>query len=423
MTISAMWLILRRRWRVIAMTVLICGGGSLLAGQAMSTTYTASASLVVSPLGADPFGSGGTDVNIQTEREVIGSREVARRAAETLGMELDPDSHLLAQSKVAAPSGSQVLIVSVSAASPHAAAEAANALASAYLDFRSEQAATAAEHYITEIDTRLTELVSGTDPDTAGAALVTSLQDQRHRLSLMGTDAGSIIGHAEPPQSPSSPGTTTFLAAGVVGGLLAGVFLALLRERTDRRLRSADRLAESSGHDVVTGAWADTECWRLIAFQLRQQLSEDEEESQIIGVLGPDRRTATHALTSLADALSETEDPVRVPDPSAMPGSTHGHDGALTIEAPERARITSALRLADLTDLGSQARVAAACEQAAALVLVVTPRTTLREVDDVLDAARMAGLTRIRQVFLTSEAPDSAVTWDIDPAESQQEES
>ncbi len=77
MTTRSIPQVLLRRWRVIATVTLVCIVAALLAANAIPPKYTASTSLVVAPIAADPFGSGGEEVNIRTEREVLGSSEVA----------------------------------------------------------------------------------------------------------------------------------------------------------------------------------------------------------------------------------------------------------------------------------------------------------------------------------------------------------
>src|SRR5690606_26137948 len=122
MSIALLLTVLRRRWVVVAIGALL----GLLLGVGMTklmpASYSATASLVVSPVVTNPLSGAREDVNIRTEQEILGSREVAARASEILGIPADRDSFLLTQADVAAPSGSQVLQITVQSASPQQAA-------------------------------------------------------------------------------------------------------------------------------------------------------------------------------------------------------------------------------------------------------------------------------------------------------------
>lgn len=369
--------VIGRRWRLVALVTLGCLVAASLVGAMVPPKYEASTSLVVSPSTADPLGAAVGDVNIRTEREVLGSREVARRAAERLGVELGPESYLLT-AEVAAPSGSQVLVVSVSAPTPQEAADAANALATAYLEFRSEGAVEVAERYIASIDERLAGLSEQDGP------LAVSLIEQRSRLSLIGSDPGRIIGPAAVPESPASPGEAMFLATGLVGGLLLGGFLALVRDRLDGRVRTAGRLAEATGGIVVSslGSTVD-EAWRQAAFTLRRHARRDA----LVCLIGPQDDGA--ALSRLEHELRRAGLVATVAARPERLGQAIDDGWPVTPgETP------SDVVLADLSGLRSAARLATVLERAHAVVLVTTPRTRLRDARAVA-AARALGRTEL----------------------------
>lgn len=394
-TLDSIIAVLTRRWRVVVITLLVCLGLMALTGALLSPTYTASTSLVVSPAGADPFGAGGEDVNIQTEREILGSSEVAQRAAEQLGVDFTPQSYLLTESEIAAPSGSQVLIVSVSAQSAQDAAEAADALATAYLEFRSEGAVEAAERHITAIDERLAE--SLTEDDPAAQVLAGSLFEERHRLALVGSDPGRIIGYASVPESPSSPGLIVFITAGLVGGLLLGGFLALARERLDGRVRSADRLALATGHEVITASSpAEDEAWQRVAYALHRHAGVSSHRRSLVCMVGPGIPDVDVALSRLGAAVEQAGMSVTVAQsPEEIGGAIQ--DGWPQAEASD---VPSDVVLADLSDVGSMAQLASVLEHAQAVVIAVSPRTRLRDVSRVLSSAEMARLDAVTCVLV-----------------------
>lgn len=395
MTTRSIPQVLLRRWRVIATVTLVCIVAALLAANAIPPKYTASTSLVVAPIAADPFGSGGEEVNIRTEREVLGSSEVARRAAEKLGVDFEPDSYLLTQANIAAPSGSEVLEVNVSNTSAEAAADAADALASAYLEFRSAGATEAAERYIAAIDDRLAELEEG-DDEAVAEALVTTLSEQRHRLTLLGSDPGRIIGYASVPSAPSSPALIVFLVAGCLGGLLLGGFAALLRERVDRRVRSADRLAVSIGSTVVTAASSDDdEAWRQTAHVLRHHLLYPATGTRIVGLIGRGSsrlRTAAPALAAVLCDTGVTASALAAPTEIgfAIESGWPTADGA---RCPD-------VVIADLSSVYSPSHIGTVLERSSAVVIVTDGKTSMREVKQVMNAVDLAGLHHVIGVLV-----------------------
>lgn len=264
MTFALILTVLRRRWKTIAAFALLGVLGGVALWAVTPTKYSATTSLVVSAGVSNPFTGTKEEVNIRTEQEILGSREVAQRASEALDVKLEPGSFLLSQVDIAAPSGSQVLQVTVSAGSPSEAAQAADALSEAYLAFRREGADTVVNGYLTKIDEQLAGL-QGEQRDEATNNLIETLQQQRLSLLLTTSEPGRIIGEAEEPRSPSTPGLSVSLAGGLVGGAVLGIAAALLRERADPRVRWADRLSRVVGNAPVLSSESDTAFWASLA--------------------------------------------------------------------------------------------------------------------------------------------------------------
>lgn len=236
---------LRGQWRLVALSMTFVTAACLALGSAVPKEYTAVAALTVSPLTTNPFSSGAVNqqINITTERAILGSNEVARIASEDLGRLNFTPSALLERTNVAAPSGSQVLEVSVTMPEPQEAADFANALAAAYLKFRSEGAAEVAAGYISNLDREIAQLSSLQNRTAQQSQRLSDAAQQRETFILVADSPGRIIGVATPPTEPSSLKPVTFLAAGLVGGLLAGTAAALLWERIDRKVRTRIRLS------------------------------------------------------------------------------------------------------------------------------------------------------------------------------------
>jgi capsular polysaccharide biosynthesis protein len=268
--------------------IALCIAGATLAvglgaGLATPAEYTATATLTVSPITLDPFSSSTSSqqININTEREVISSSEVARIAAEDIGDGVSPQT-LLRESAVAAPSQSQVLQVSVSAADPAKAAEYANAMASAYLDFRAQGAMEVASTRIAALDERIEQLEGGSSANP----VLTELRAERSALETVGSNPGRIIGFAAPPTSPSSLGLPVFLTAGLAGGILLGAALALAIDLRDRHVRFPERLSEAAGKAVYVLRHArDGEAYRWVLRAIREPFAGSRRTRPLVVAL------------------------------------------------------------------------------------------------------------------------------------------
>ena len=243
---------LRRRWLTVLLALLLGG----LAGAAFAETtpdrYEATTSLVVSPVISNPLIGSREDVNIRTEQEILGSREVARRAAESLGLS-DAGESLRGDVEVAAPLGSQILQVTVRAEAPQEAADGADAIAAAYLELRQEAAVNLTERSLEGVDQQIEELRAEPSTPTT-VALTENLQQQRTSMAPSDHEPGRIIGAAVPPSAPSGPGLLITVAGAAMAGLLLGVAAAMLRERLDPWVRSADRLELAAGPLAVVSS-------------------------------------------------------------------------------------------------------------------------------------------------------------------------
>lgn len=249
---SSLFRIFFRRWQVIVLTTIVCLIVAAAYGSSIVKVYTATAVLTVSPITTSPFSSAAVNqqINITTERAILGSGQVAALAAKELGQKVS-SGVLQSNSETAAPTGSQVLEVSVTLTDPASAAEQANALAQAYLQFRSQSAAAVADGYIKQLDTRIAEIQKHVNISDGDRQQLSDLQQQRTALSLVADSPGTVIGFATAPTVPSSLSLKTILVVGLAGGVLLGMALALLRDRTDNKIRFPQRQAEFFDSQVV----------------------------------------------------------------------------------------------------------------------------------------------------------------------------
>ena len=200
----------RRRWRVVLGTTVVVLAATAAAGVLLPHQYTATASVAVSPIrNAATYGT--QPININTERAVLASREVAVLASQALHGSVSA-AELAAASTAAAPSGSEVLQVSVAAPRPRDSAAWANAIATAYLQFRAQGALQSAQPSIEALQARIASV------NPSNTSMLSDLRSQLVALQHSGEGTGRMIGRATAPTSSSSLGLQVYLIGGFIGG-------------------------------------------------------------------------------------------------------------------------------------------------------------------------------------------------------------
>src|SRR5437867_3070034 len=100
--------------------------------------YSSTAEVLVRPVLVDPLATNPLDqLSMATEKELVTSAQVAQLAQHTLGGSVP---NLIDRVSVANPTGTQILDISYSAGSPASAQQGAQAFATAYLQFKHQQA-------------------------------------------------------------------------------------------------------------------------------------------------------------------------------------------------------------------------------------------------------------------------------------------
>ncbi|MFJ2617877.1 YveK family protein [Glutamicibacter sp. NPDC087344] len=251
MLLADLWRRIAYRWKTVCVVFIVTVFASLAFGVISGTNYSAKTVLTVNPLTTNPFSSATANqqINITTERAILSSGEVARRAAENLGEDVSASS-LSENASIEAPQGSQVLTVTVVDSDPERAVNKANALAAAYLEFRAEGASQVANTYIEAIDKRIAAIDQSETGTSASNLVLSDLINQRNDLALVAENPGRIIGFADATDTRMYPGMDVYLVAGVAGGLILGVIAALVRDRLSRSTGNAARLAERTGRKV-----------------------------------------------------------------------------------------------------------------------------------------------------------------------------
>jgi uncharacterized protein involved in exopolysaccharide biosynthesis/Mrp family chromosome partitioning ATPase len=254
--------VFRRHWWIaLIATAAGLGGGAALTS-AMPKVYESSTAVLVQALDQDTNASGGRTkgtVNLDTEAQLVGSGAVATKAAALLRTARSPID-LAKDVKVEVPANTTVLVITFQAGSPQEAQSGSHAFAESYLRNREETAQNGLNQQIktlttkikqltttlTGINARLTRAVKGSPDESNLQSLRNNSQNQLNgltgRLNELTTTtvgAGSIISDARLPDTPTSPNAMVNIATGGMIGLLLGIALAFVRERFDRRLRTA----------------------------------------------------------------------------------------------------------------------------------------------------------------------------------------
>lgn len=307
--LSDLWRRIVYRWKTVCVVAIITMAAALSFGLLNGTNYSAKTVLTVNPLTTNPFSSAtaSQQINITTERAILSSGEVARRAAENLG-EDDSAASLIENASIEAPQGSQVLTVSVVDTDPERAAAKANALAAAYLEFRAEGAAQVADTYIKAIDKRIESLTQAGKSGSSTELALSDLINQRNDLSLVAENPGRIIGFAEAADTRSLSGMTLYATAGLAGGIVLGLIAAVVKDRLSKVTGNAKRLAAATGLPVLTlRNPADLEGMRWIVRSQMGAVHYGTRYPKAIGVMSLGRTQEARIRSLLSEVLEARE--------------------------------------------------------------------------------------------------------------------
>jgi tyrosine-protein kinase Etk/Wzc len=267
--------VLRRRKTLFVLTVIVVAvvalAGQLLLAPASRNRSTTTV-VIESPGTEFSQGVGAIDrstISMETEAVMATSRAVAEMVAEALpGSE--PAARLMTNVSVEVVPDTQLLRISYEADSPDAARDGAAAFASAYLEFRADQAARLAQRRTKALTSEIERLqdrveqttrrIRGFD-ETAAERIplearrstlveqIAQLQNQAVEDRAQAVSVGSVLDPAGVATVVGSPGKRTRVVA--VGALLVGVLIGLIVvfvvDRLDRRVATATDVARITG--------------------------------------------------------------------------------------------------------------------------------------------------------------------------------
>jgi polysaccharide biosynthesis transport protein len=267
-------LVFRRQWWLIAVLAVV--GAAVATAWTLRQTpiYRGTSSVLVQPVSINRFeGTQRLDqqVNINNERQVALSSQVAVRAGRFLDSPASPDE-LLQHASVDIPANSQILEIHYSDPIPRTAQRGADSFARAYIDYRkagiqrqvdesiatlSKQVETLSsripklEAILQSPDSTVAEKASATAQKNTYQERISSLSEQVAQLQQLDPTPGQIIQSATLPTSPVSPRKQLDIGIGLFVGLFLGLVVGFVRDRTDKRLRGRQDLAERLDRPVL----------------------------------------------------------------------------------------------------------------------------------------------------------------------------
>jgi polysaccharide biosynthesis transport protein len=255
--------------RGLVLTVALCIVGAVvgaLVGQRMSTVLVANATILVNPLDGNPFstkGRGDDLENLETEAQLIQSNNVAGMVQKREGKAtLTPE--ILAGLEVSVPPNTQILEIDYSSRSSSTSLSRAQWFAEEYLAYRELRAkglvASQTKRVEEQIAARskeqsaLAKQLSGANPQSTQAAVfrvqleavstqINQLSARSAELQSVSSNPGQIVTPAAIPPAGLLGSWIVYSIAGLIGGLIIAVFIALIRSRADNRIRHVDDIA------------------------------------------------------------------------------------------------------------------------------------------------------------------------------------
>jgi capsular exopolysaccharide synthesis family protein len=281
-------LVLRRRWRSIALVFLLAVGIAAGVSYSLTPKYESTSKVIVSVNASNASEASGAAFflanRVTSYADLAKSTELAQRVIEVLDLDLSPQD-LAEEISTEVIAETSVISITVSDEDPHQAQTIADVVTTEFLT------------YAEEIET----IGSGNES----------------QIALHVTDPPEYNG------SPVSPKWILNLLAGALIGLLIGIALAVSRELLDRTVRTADHIAEATDAPVLAsigfdndirsaplltdmGAFAArTEAFRLLRTNL-QFIDIDQRARVLVVTSAVPGEGKTMTSTNLAVALAQT---------------------------------------------------------------------------------------------------------------------
>jgi len=308
-----------RRKAVIAVSVMVVVGASLISSFLQTPIYAATAEILIEPRVVEsPFdpnsGLRSSANSVENEKRVLTGKAVQDAVQKEIGGAPGISTGTV--------SGTDVISVTAESTVPQQAATIANAYSKAYIDFRRKQAVDDLLAASKEIQAKITDLQK--QIDAAPPAQKENLVDQqalfKQKLDQFQVDVALKSGGATlitPAVAPVEPVRPTPIRSGILAGalgLMMGVAVAYLIEYLDDSVKTKDDVDRVTPGLPVLGLIPIVPGWK------------SREEPQVASVDEP-KSAAAEAYRTLRTALQflALEQPLRtlqVTSPGAQEGKT-----------------------------------------------------------------------------------------------------
>jgi non-specific protein-tyrosine kinase len=256
--------VLRRRWLVVATTVLLAVGLGVMFYLLQTPVYVASTEVL---LAERSDGTEVTPAQIATQAKVVGS--YADEVIEEENLAESPSDFLDTVTVTPDESGAAIISISVSRSNGDEAAAIANGLAEFYLDesdANSKERIADLDQNIENLDIQITSLgseIRDTQPGPTRLRLESSRRSLIAQRTLLIEARANIVVQSQTraeggqfeeavaPANPTSPDLVRDLGLAVVLGLLVGIGAAYLRDYFDDVVRDESGLGDELGHYPV----------------------------------------------------------------------------------------------------------------------------------------------------------------------------
>ncbi|MCQ9163651.1 hypothetical protein [Arthrobacter sp. STN4] len=238
------WVVIRRQWKtIVALTTIgilaAVGYLSLAPAQVTATTL-----LNVNVIVSDPFNPSKASsalLDATTETQLATSHAIAKAAAAAMPHGDGVDA-LRSGVAVTTDANATTLKITYTSSTPQLARSGADAIATAYLNYRHTQALTKQRKLQGQLEGQLAALdkrLASATPSQAPSLLtqIGSVQSHLNVLSLIDTEGGTILNPAEENAVSYQPRPAIVVATGLFSGLALGLVIAFVFNVLDRRVR------------------------------------------------------------------------------------------------------------------------------------------------------------------------------------------
>jgi tyrosine-protein kinase len=311
-----------RKWMIFAVTLLVVAAALAFSFQ-QPPVYESEAQVLVRPLVLNDGQPDFDTLNLETEKLIATSPEVAAIAVRDPGVEENNPLVLLKGLDVSSAPDTEVLVFRYSHRDPRETRDRAQAFATAYLQHRREtsqasieEARASLQEDIDQLRSQIVEAEAAGDQELENS-LRGQLEFQETQLlslaSSSNVDVGRVLYKAFEPQVPSSPDHTKTGAVALLAGLGLGVGAAFLKERLDDRLTGRSDLETHAGAAVLavvprTGQWRKSSDTYLVTEAEPHSVASEAYRTLRTGLLfaASQREIKTVLVTSASAAEGKT---------------------------------------------------------------------------------------------------------------------